>query len=98
MRKVFQFVDSTSFTGAIYRTGHVAENSGVSRALARAALRRLAADYSLYEFRPGYFRVTPWGPLAEGRSTLCDGARGDRLRNHLDAKLRKLASRGQRWA
>ena len=70
MRKVFQFVDSTSFTGAIYRTGHVAENSGVSRVIARAALRRLAADYSLYEFRPGYFRVTPWGPVAEGRSTL----------------------------
>lgn len=68
MRKVFQFIASTSFTGAIYRTGHVAENSGVSRAIARSALRRLAADYSLYEFRPGYFRVTPWGPVALGRS------------------------------
>lgn len=64
------YIRGTAFTGARYRTGEIAGETGLGRRAARALLLAFAAEGSLYEYRPGYFRVTPYGPLAEGRSAL----------------------------
>ncbi len=66
-RPVLSFIKATYRTGLVYRTGDVVKSCGCSRAVAREWLRALTAEGSLYEFRPGYFRVTEFGPLAEGK-------------------------------
>lgn len=75
MQDALRLIRATCAAGVVYRTGQVAELAGTSRGDARAALLALAAEGSLRQLRPGYFRVVATGPLASGRWSVADGRR-----------------------
>jgi len=74
MDKVFQTIRASFCTNGIYTPGILARMSGTSSQTALEALRKLAGEGSLYFEGRGRFRVTPFGPLAEGRSFFVHGA------------------------
>lgn len=66
--KVIATIRATFRTGGIYTSKVLAEQAGVTPRTARRVLDKLASEGSLYFEPGGRFRVTRFGPLAEGRS------------------------------
>ena len=66
--KVAKSIRASFYTGRVYTPTTLARFAGVSPTTASNALKTLAGEGSVYKFGRGRYRVTEFGPLAEGKS------------------------------